>query len=288
MREESYYVVSNPAAGGDRPGLHVLFAGHSQTKPGHRNGPKVFDYYLVHYVLSGRGVFRCLDEAYELRAGDSFFIKPGRLVSYEADLADPWQYRWIACRGEEAERMYDAAGVSSRAPVIRSTGNRRIPVLFNQIEGVLKRKGEGVDYKASGYWNLLMGEYREVQSPRADAGPEVLDEIDKTVQQAVHYLSTQYAEAVTIEMMAESLGYNRAYLSKIFKQRMKESPVTFLLHLRLDKARLLIRERPELTLEQIASSVGFNDPLYFSKQFKKRYELSPSDYRRAMERLEEG
>ncbi|ANE46987.1 AraC family transcriptional regulator [Paenibacillus swuensis] len=287
MRTESYYVVSNPSVAVKDQGLRVLFAGHSQTKPGHKNGPKVFDFFLVHYVKSGKGVFTCLGKHYELQAGDSFFIKPGRLVTYQADAQDPWEYRWIACAGEAAEAMFDEAGISSHTPVIRVAGNRWFPVLFNQMERTLKEKGDNVNRKTIGYWHLLLAEYQEAQSPKRDAGPDVFDEIGQTVQAAVQYLSTQYSEAVTIEMMAESLGYNRAYLSKIFKQRMQESPVTFLLHIRLDKARLLIRERMELTLEQIASSVGFGDALYFSKQFKKRFSLSPSAYRREMERMEE-
>ncbi|MNC82356.1 HTH-type transcriptional regulator CdhR [compost metagenome] len=65
----------------------------------------------------------------------------------------------------------------------------------------------------------------------------------------------------------------------MFKSYTQVTPATFLLKLRLDKARLLLRERLELTIEQVASSVGFQDPLYFSKQFRRWYEISPSEYR---------
>ncbi|MNG37958.1 DNA-binding transcriptional regulator AraC [compost metagenome] len=60
------------------------------------------------------------------------------------------------------------------------------------------------------------------------------------------------------------------------------APVAFLLRLRIDKARQLLRERPELTVEQIAHSVGIPDALYFSKQFKRFYEQAPSAYRHDM------
>lgn len=105
---------------------------------------------------------------------------------------------------------------------------------------------------------------------------------EQLVQQVIRYLSSQYTEAVSIEAMAETLGYNRAYLSRLFKQRTGLSPMTFLLKLRVDKARLLLRERLELTIEQIASSVGFYDPLYFSKQFRRFFGQSPTSYREAI------
>lgn len=88
-----------------------------------------------------------------------------------------------------------------------------------------------------------------------------------------------------MEMMAENLGYNRAYLSKLFKEHTGITPVTFLLRLRLDNARRMLRERLELTVEQIAFSVGFRDPLYFSKQFRKMYGRSPTDYRNSIKNL---
>ena len=59
----SYYVVSNPLPAGESD-FTVLFAGESQTKPEHRLGPKVYDYYLIHYVISGRGVFSSHGEEY--------------------------------------------------------------------------------------------------------------------------------------------------------------------------------------------------------------------------------
>jgi AraC-like DNA-binding protein len=50
----------------------------------------------------------------------------------------------------------------------------------------------------------------------------------------------------------------------------------------VDHGRRLLRERPELTIEQIASSVGIQDSLYFSKQFRRWYNQSPTDYRVAV------
>ncbi|MNP73242.1 HTH-type transcriptional activator RhaS [compost metagenome] len=80
--------------------------------------------------------------------------------------------------------------------------------------------------------------------------------------------------------MCSSLGYNRAYLSRIFKKETGLTPVTYLLKLRIDKSRQLLRERPELSIEQIAASVGLADALYFSRQFRRFHGESPSAYRK--------
>lgn len=281
-RPDTYFVVSNPYPAPEDSPLTVLFAGHSQTKPGHKPGPKVVDYYLLHHVLSGKGTYVCQGQTYELGAGDSFLIEPGKLVNYMADTLDPWHYRWVAFEGRLAERLLQDTGLSSQQPVVHTGRKRSIGVLFRQVQLAFQHRGAGANLKANGCLHLLFAEFAEALRPLRSDEPEQATAAGQTVQRALQYLSKQYAEPITIELMAESLGYNRAYLSTLFKRQTGLTPVTFLLRLRLDKARHLLRERPELTVEQIASSVGFQDPLYFSKQFKRHYQLSPTDYRSSL------
>jgi AraC-like DNA-binding protein len=283
-RPDSYYLISNPLPVQDS-GLLVLFAGESQTKPSHQLGPKVYDYYLMHHIIAGKGRFTCQGQEVELQAGDSFVIEPEQLVSYISDEKDPWYYRWIAFTGPQAAELVKFIGVSAGQPVIHPHHPRHVAILYRQIQNVFRMKKAGLHLKANGYLHLLLAAYEEALAPAMQDGVELDTEGETLVQQAIHYLSTQYAEPITIEGMAESLGYNRAYLSRVFKKHTKVTPVTFLLKLRVDKARQLLRERLELTVEQIASSVGFHDPLYFSKQFRRWYGTSPTDYRNQIRAL---
>ncbi|MBB6637852.1 AraC family transcriptional regulator [Cohnella thailandensis] len=278
----TYQVVSHPfAAGPDRQGepLSVLFAGESQTKPEHKVGPKVVDYFLLHHVLSGRGTFVSGDLRAELRAGQSFLIHPGHLVSYESDPADPWRYLWIAFAGPLADELARNAGLSVESP-IADTGSNPLPAAcFEAIFETFRLKARSASLKAAGQLHLLLAELREAATEEQPAPLRPESHSEELVRQVASYLATQYAEPVTIESMSESLGYNRAYLSRIFKQHTGLTPISFLTRTRIDHGRRLLRERPELTVEQIASSVGYPDALYFSKQFRKRCGQTPSEYR---------
>jgi AraC-like DNA-binding protein len=282
-RTESYYVISNPFPDQESD-LLVLFTGESQTKPAHQLGPKVYDYYLIHHIIAGKGRFTIQGREVELGAGDSFIIKPEQLVSYISDDEEPWHYRWIAFRGSQAAELVATTGIPAQQTILHTGKRRQVPVIFRQIGRAFHEKKAGSHLKANGYLHLLLAEFSEALAPSSPLGDVPHTESERIIAQAIHYLSTQYAEPITIEMMAESLGYNRAYLSRLFKQYTKITPVTFLLKLRIDKARLLLRERLELTVEQIASSVGFHDPLYFSKQFRRWYGVSPTEYRDQMKR----
>lgn len=281
-RKASYHVVSNPYP--VDPSLHALFTGHSQTPPGHQVGPKVFDYFLIHYVQSGKGVFVCGDREFALSGGDSFIIEPGKLVAYTSDASDPWRYRWLAFQGRDARALLERTGISWSAPIVRHPEGNGMAAYMEHILKQFAGRAGG-DLKVKGYLLLMMGELEETLRPGARQETEALSKIERHVRQVAHQLTTQYAEPISIERLAESLGYSRAYFSKMFKKYNHVTPVTFLLHLRMSKARQLLRERTELTIEQIAYSVGFNDPLYFSKQFKRFYGMSPRAYRKSVEFL---
>lgn len=67
------------------------------------------------------------------------------------------------------------------------------------------------------------------------------------------------------------------YMSKLFKQETGESPINYLIKIRMEKAKeLLVKE--ELSVKEIANSVGYQDAYHFSKLFKKYTGNSPSDY----------
>jgi AraC-like DNA-binding protein len=284
-RANSYYVISNPLPEPESE-LLVLFAGESQTMPSHQLGPKVYDYYLMHHIIDGKGHFTCEGQRFELKAGDSFMITPEQLVSYVSNEDEPWYYRWIAFTGPRAPEIVALSGIAPLQPIVHCDRHRHIAVIYRQVQNAFRQKKAGLHLKVNGYLHLLLAAYGEALAPKITSfSSEADSENHQLVQQAIHYLSTQYAEPITIEGMAASLGYNRAYLSRVFKRHTQVTPVTFLLKLRVDKARLLLRERLELTVEQIAASVGFHDPLYFSKQFRRLYGVSPTEYRLQMRAL---
>lgn len=278
IKSSTYRVASNPAAFRGRD-FAVLFAGDSQTNPRHRIGPKVVDYYLLHHVLSGKGTFLSGDVEAELGAGDSFLIYPGRLFQYESDETDPWRYRWVAFSGSGADEMVRAAGLRTDRPVVRMGEDEKPGEYCRAVFEAFRERRASASLAASGYLHLLFSRLCEHAPLGADAAIRPDTRSEELARQVVGYLSTQYAEPITIEGMSESLGYNRAYLSRQFKKHVGISPVAFLTKLRVDNGRRLLRERPELTVEQIASSVGFQDALYFSKQFRRFYGQSPTDYR---------
>lgn len=276
---ETYTVASNPMLAGCG-GLHVLFSGESQTRPSHKLGPKLVDYYLLHHVMSGYGTFTSEGVTYELGPGDAFLITPNRLISYASDTDKPWHYRWIAFQGAGAADLVSAAGFASANPIVHAGPDSEAPEWMERIRSSFQLRRPSAHLTALGCLHLILSAYADRQAgPEAGQRLKPESEIEHTVRQMIHMMSTQYAYPLSIEQVADSLGYSRAYLSRIFKRVTEMTPVTYLLKLRIDKGRQLLRERADLTIEQIAASVGIPDALYFSRQFRRFYDQSPTAYR---------
>ncbi|WP_274649845.1 AraC family transcriptional regulator [Paenibacillus humicola] len=273
-------IGSNPLPA--RGELSVLFSGEGKPYPLHRIGPVVHNYYLVHTVLSGRGTFEIDGKTYECGRGDTFFIFPDILFTYTADSDEPWQYRWIAFQGETAEGLLAGMGITPRHPVIHAADTRRLARLYRSVKLALERTEypELADLEAGGLLRVMLKEYGMINAGRMTPQAQMpVPDIERQINQAIRMLSYQYSDRFSIEDLARKLGYHRTHLSKMFKQATGLSPMQFLLKVRMVRARELLSGSKYLSIDQVASSVGYPDALYFSKQFRKTHGISPTEYR---------
>lgn len=279
MQPEHYSFTAHVNAGRGRSELTVLFSGEGQPFRGHRVGPAVHPYILIHTVKDGSGTFEWKGQHYKCSKGDTFVIFPGELFSYQADPEHPWQYMWVAFRGHLGEALLQELGITRDRPVVRGGSFRRTAFFYRRLLQSLQRteSPERADLESSGWLRLLLHELGAAGRESGQEHTAFANSAERQVNQAVHWLSVQYAQPVSIDQLAKSLGYHRTHLSKIFKKQMGVSPMQFLMQVRLDQAKSLLQSH--LTVEQVASSVGFADPLYFSKQFRKRFGESPTQYR---------
>lgn len=269
-------VHPNPRASGS---LSVLFAGHSQTEPEHRMGPQKLDYILIHTIADGKGWFKCRDVHYDLEPGNSFVILPGEMHAYQSDKVQPWRYRWIAIRGPEAERWLAAAGIDASHPIVHGGGEEALRAI-RAVNGAFAKKGWTADWEAEGWLRLAFAAWARANRPSGPAaGAERRSAAAVEADRAARWLQAQQSSpTVTIAQMAAELGYHRTHLTKLFKRETGMTPVAYLQQLRIERARSLLAE--PLSVEEVALSVGYTDPLYFSKSFKKLTGYTPSAYRR--------
>lgn len=242
--------------------LNPVQFGWEQCDPRHAFGPAVRTNWLLHYVVSGSGIF-CRDgKTHILQRGDMFIIRPYEETFYKADGIDPWNYIWIGFTGD-----FPISQVLNR------------PVLHLPDQGAVFEEMLYCTRLENGREAFLSGCLFKLMSALMEQQPVSSDYIDK----AVGLIHSQYSDGITVQQIADRLNLDRCYFSCLFKERMGIPPRDYLINLRLEKAVKLMREHNE-TPSTAAASVGYGDLYHFSKIFKKRYGLSPRNYLKSLQK----
>lgn len=241
-------------------------------------------------MFAGEGYYELAGKRYTCSAGDTFVIFPGALITYIADPINPWQYAWAGIGGHAALSVLAALGITQEQPIVHSPRYRKLKVLYARLRQSLMTYTHPAlaNLESSGILRLLLHELGQANAQHIAQGSAPLSDIERQVDQAIRWMSLQFYQAISVEHMAKSLGYHRTHLSKMFKRKTGKSPMQYLLAIRMEKAQELLLST-SLTIDEIASSVGYQDSLYFSKQFRQWCGLSPTGYRKfKLEELQHG
>lgn len=104
------------------------------------------------------------------------------------------------------------------------------------------------------------------------------------VQQIMKYMESHYREKISLDQIAENMYLSPFYISKLFKSETGDTPINYLISLRMEKAKELLDRNPSLSIQQAAAQVGYEDAYHFSKLFKKYFGLSPMYYKARIEK----
>lgn len=267
----------NSSNNGDRlSDIYMYQCGMEDCKAGHSYGPAVRDHFLIHYVLQGKGYFQIDGIIHTINKGEGFLICPDVVTFYQADTEDPWHYIWVGFNGLKAQHYLKQANLDALNPVFKyDKGDSLKDCMENMLTSIsLAKEGET---RIKGLLYLFLSYLIEAsQDNGTKAKPENQGEL--YVENAIDYIDKNYSRKMTINNLANYIGVDRSYLCSIFKSLIKLSPQQFLILFRLEKACELMKTT-HLSIGDISRSVGYIDPLLFSKTFKKVKGLSPKDFR---------
>ena len=106
--------------------LSFLFCGRQNCAPGDSVGPAVREHHLLHFCLSGRGVYQAQGHSYAIGPGEGFLILPGEVTSYQADQTEPWSHIWVGFDGSRAGEYLHSCGLGRDHRTYRCTTPDRL------------------------------------------------------------------------------------------------------------------------------------------------------------------
>lgn len=102
---------------------------------------------------------------------------------------------------------------------------------------------------------------------------------NKPIRLAKQYINDNYDKSISLEEVSSLVGFNSAYFSTIFKKETGENFMDYVIKIRIQNAKNFLLQT-DLNIDDIANSVGYSDTKYFTKLFKKKTGLNPTEFRK--------
>lgn len=260
--------------------LRLDFYGYEDCSPKQSFGPAIRENYVLHYITEGKGYFDYKDQRISLQKGDLFLLIPGEVTYYFADSINPWSYYWLGISGIKAQEYFNLSSIHETAYLKFSD----TPKLGNFLENIVKDAEKLNGSKASHLYIIskLFELMHQLNTVSPNKNQEIVSASYKLYLEAKYLIDISYnSQDITIQSIADKLGVHRSYLSALFKDFHKKSPKDYLLEVRMKRAKELLQTTDQ-PIKIIAYSVGYLDPLHFSKVFKHYYHHSPSQFRKML------
>lgn len=269
----------NPSALEKAIGIYPTFAGRMVAKPHYQTIPRMSQHYIIQFVLDGQMIYRAGEESVLLHKGDLFCLFPEVTAQYGVAPEKPQlQLIWFGLNGKQARHLLHNAGLTKEHSYIRKVSVPGMPGMLHQLLNEFHLLKTG----SSNYcrWMSKMYEILGHLAVLNRSGERLMREKQshEWIKESESFMSMHYTEDITVQDVADYIGVHRSHLTVAFSKMYGVTPGQYLLRLRMTNgARML--EETDLSITEIALSLGYSDIFAFTRAFGQYYGMSPSLYR---------
>lgn len=180
---------------------------------------------------------------------------------------------YLRFTGTAADELIEMAGLKGLYFYQSEKEEPRIKRLIEKIFSAITLNKNETEVETIANLTLLIAELGRIVQKRDN-----INNIDDRIAQILPLMNYHFSHEIDLDQYAQAMNLSRSRFCHLFKQSMGCAPHTYILDLRLEHAAeyLLSTDAP---ISQIAYSVGFTDPFYFSRVFKKKFGISPKEFR---------
>lgn len=247
--------------------------GHNIAKPNYHIGPRTTPYYYLIFVLEGEGTFHQNHQTFKLGKNDVFCLFPQVIHEYYTRTDHLLQKVFLAFDGKQALRLFEKIGLTLHSPHAAGILTPEVIELMWDFFRLVRSD----NHTDLGRLILFHRIFDQLSTVVQDTKVSERRDIS-WLQKGHEYMEIHYAEGITVERVSDYVGVDRTYFTKQFRKVYGITPIQYIQELKMQEARYLL-EQTTYTLSEIAHSVGYPDLFSFSKAFKKRLGIAPTQYR---------
>ncbi|MDE0840362.1 MAG: AraC family transcriptional regulator [Kiritimatiellae bacterium] len=285
---KNYYIKYLPLSPTDRAwGLHVTAVGQSRVAAHEHYPPgphperysyewpaaRVLQEFQCIYIVRGEGLFE--SEAtgrMKVKAGNLCVLLPDAWHRYRPNPKTGWDEYWVSFDGDMPRRLMEQGILSPKQAVYDVGLDESILRCYKDLIDVIEADRIGGRQIGATLTAQLIARARA--ATRVDDDPA-----HKMLRDAVFFIEQNVNQPINFQQFAKTVNVGYSSFRHEFKRHIGLSPKQYHLELRISKAKSLLTNTT-LTVKEIADSLNFDTPYYFMKLFKKRVEMSPTQWRR--------
>ena len=258
-------------------GLAVTEFG-KQLVSGHIIARKLQDYAVV-FVERGRGTLTTKQGGTQVVVGPAvFWLFPDQLHSYGPDKETTWLERWVLFRGSLVDDFQQKGLLDLTQPLVAPVKLSEVVHTFSTLHS------EMIQRDTIGWASAAATIHRLVIQVASQSATGKLHDAQREISRIARLLSERAFEEINMEELADELQMSSATLRRKCVAHLGIAPKHYQLQLRIDRAKELLAST-ELSVENIARTIGYEDSFYFSRLFFKREHRSPSEFRKLHTRI---
>jgi AraC-like DNA-binding protein len=232
------------------------------------------DQLILIYCVSGRGWVNLGSVRHAVWPGQALVIAPRQPHEYGANPEDPWTIYWLHVAGRKIPALHRMLTDDGARPIFHAGEDPEVVVLFEDAYQTLQQS-YGPDHLL--LCSLTIGRLlaRFIQLHRQH--PELLD-AKQRVMRTIKFMQHRIASRVSVPELSRLANLSRSHYAAVFKRQTGYPVLDFFIRLKMQRAAYLLDTTGD-PIKTIAQELGFEDPLYFSRQFRRVYDISPAQYR---------
>lgn len=252
--------------------LVVVCGGVERCTPDYVIERSRFPYVGIEFVAEGMGTLQLAGKTYSLRPGTAFAYAPGVAHRITNNPEFPMLKYYMDFSGKESRSLLKKSALGGWEAVQVSS-----PAEITDIFELIHRNGAlptGCTAAICVHLlSLLILKITELAVPFGAVETPAYP----TYQRIRRHLEDHYLEIQSVKEMAAACHVNASYLCRLFQRFADQRPNQLLLKLKMNRAAALLLEA-DVSVKQVASTLGFSDPFHFSRSFKRVYGLSPASF----------
>ena len=234
------------------------------------------DYQLL-YIAAGKGhfYFKGSKEETIVPKGNMILFRPKEPQVYYYDAEDKTEVYWVHFTGSQVEEFLDHYELPKDENVFFTGISPDYPWIYNQIIRELQLQRVNYEELLRILLRHILLTINRYIKEQAQTGTDIINDMER----AAHYFRENYTKNISIEQYAAEHLMSVNWFILSFKNVMKMTPMQYILSLRIAAAKGLL-ENSNKNIKEISDAIGYDNPLYFSRLFKKHTGYSPSQYKK--------